>query len=106
MLNVDREMPDPDRRDFALERIGAAVKHAHELWPSSIPPDPHSRDRRPRYLDVLQEISDGHSHATAARELGISLQTVRSHLRKARTVFNAKTTPQAIIEALRRGLIE
>lgn len=97
-------MPDEDRRDVALGGLAIVVEHADEIYPGHT--EPGETRERPRYLDVLQAMSDGRDMNEAGAELGISAQTVRTHLKHAREALKAKNTAHAIAEALRRGVIE
>jgi DNA-binding NarL/FixJ family response regulator len=58
-----------------------------------------------RELDVLMLLSEGLQHEEIGRRLGISAETVRTHLRKASTRLGAATRTQAVAKALRLGLI-
>lgn len=102
--SIEELMPDPDRRTAALRALGAVVEHAHDLWPRTHPRAPKSRF--PRYLVILQALARGRTITGAADELGISLNTARTHMHKARAELEAKTTPQAVAIAIRQGLIE
>ena len=103
-MTVEELMPDPDRRDVALGGLAIVVEHADEIYPGH--GDPGVTRDRPRWLDVLQEMSHGHDRNEAARRLFLSPQTVMSHTKKARAALHAKNTLHAVAEALRRGLIE
>lgn len=103
-MTLEELMPDPDRRDVALGGLAIVVEHADEIYPGHSAPG-ESRER-PRWLDVLQEMSHGHDRKETARRLFLSPETVMSHTKKARQAFNAKNTLHAVAEALRRGLIE
>jgi DNA-binding NarL/FixJ family response regulator len=59
-----------------------------------------------RERDVLARLSSGRSHAEIGAELGIGIETVRTHLKKACDKLNAATRTQAVATALRLGLIE
>lgn len=59
-----------------------------------------------RERDVLTHLSRGESHEEIGRALGISIETVRTHLRKASDKLGAATRTQAVATALRLGLIE
>jgi DNA-binding NarL/FixJ family response regulator len=59
-----------------------------------------------RERDVLSRLSAGRSHAEIGEELGISVETVRTHLRKASDKLAASTRTQAVATAIRLGLIE
>jgi DNA-binding NarL/FixJ family response regulator len=59
----------------------------------------------PRELDVLGLLAEGLQHEEIGRRLGISSETVRTHLRKASSRLGAATRTQAVATALRLGLI-
>lgn len=65
---------------------------------------PH-RKLTPRELDVLGLLAEGLQHEEIGRRLGISSETVRTHLRKACDRLDAATRTQAVATALRLGLI-
>lgn len=58
-----------------------------------------------RELDVLGLLAQGLQHEEIGRRLGISSETVRTHLRKACDRLGAATRTQAVATALRLGLI-
>jgi DNA-binding NarL/FixJ family response regulator len=58
-----------------------------------------------RELDVLGLLAEGLQHEEIGRRLGISSETVRTHLRKACDRLDAATRTQAVATALRLGLI-
>jgi DNA-binding NarL/FixJ family response regulator len=58
-----------------------------------------------RELDVLGLLAEGLQHEEIGRRLGISSETVRTHLRKASDRLGASTRTQAVATALRLGLI-
>lgn len=58
-----------------------------------------------RELDVLGLLAEGMQHEEIGRRLGISSETVRTHLRKACDRLGAATRTQAVATALRLGLI-
>jgi len=58
-----------------------------------------------RELDVLCLLAEGLQHEEIGRRLGISAETVRTHLRKASQRLGAATRTQAVATALRLGLI-
>jgi DNA-binding NarL/FixJ family response regulator len=57
-----------------------------------------------RELDVLALLAEGLQHEEIGRRLGISSETVRTHLRKASDRLGAATRTQAVATALRLGL--
>jgi DNA-binding NarL/FixJ family response regulator len=58
-----------------------------------------------RELAVLELLAEGLQHEEIGRRLGISSETVRTHLRKACDRLGAATRTQAVATALRLGLI-
>lgn len=58
-----------------------------------------------RELDVLGLLAQGFQHEEIGRRLGISSETVRTHLRKACDRLGSSTRTQAVATALRLGLI-
>ena len=59
-----------------------------------------------RERDVLSLLAEGLDHETIGERLGISAETVRTHVRKASDRLGAATRTQAVATAVRRGLIE
>jgi DNA-binding NarL/FixJ family response regulator len=59
----------------------------------------------PREVEVLGLLAEGLQHEEIGRRLGISSETVRTHLRKACDRLGASTRTQAVATALRQGLI-
>ncbi|HZQ81345.1 MAG TPA: response regulator transcription factor [Gaiellaceae bacterium] len=58
-----------------------------------------------RELEVLGLLAEGLQHEEIGRRLGISSETVRTHLRKACDRLGASTRTQAVATALRQGYI-
>jgi DNA-binding NarL/FixJ family response regulator len=58
-----------------------------------------------RELEVLTLLAEGLQHEDIGRRLGISSETVRTHLRKACDRLGAATRTQAVATAVRQGLI-
>lgn len=57
----------------------------------------------PRQLAVLERVARGGSNKTVARELGLSLSTVKTHLREAYSRLGASSRTQAVSRARERG---
>ncbi|MEP6811816.1 MAG: PAS domain-containing protein [Actinomycetota bacterium] len=73
-------------------------------------PSEHARTERdprltPRQGEILDLIASGMSTAEVARELTLSPETVRNHLRNAFTELGAHTRVEAIAAAVRFGLM-
>jgi DNA-binding NarL/FixJ family response regulator len=58
-----------------------------------------------RERDVLRLLAEGCSNEEIGRQLFISAETVRTHIRKAMTKLRATTRTQAVAKALRESLI-
>jgi len=58
-----------------------------------------------REREVLRLLADGNSNETIGKELHISPETVRTHVRKAMTKLEADTRTQAVAIALRQSII-
>jgi DNA-binding NarL/FixJ family response regulator len=78
---------------------------------SFIDPDVESSDRdrprvTPRQRQILQMFADGHSTDEAARRLGLSAETVRTHAKATLPRLGARDRAHAIAIALRSSLID
>jgi DNA-binding NarL/FixJ family response regulator len=69
-----------------------------------IPPDPF-HVLTPRERQVLTVLSSGKTAAQTATVLSISVQTVQSHVRSILVKLGARSTVEAVIIALREGLL-
>lgn len=87
----------------ALEAVLAGRSY---LDPALKGADGRSRTLTRRELDVLELLAEGFQHEEIGRRLGISSETVRTHLRKASDRLGAATRTQAVATALRLGLIQ
>lgn len=63
-------------------------------------------DLTPREVEILQLLADGCSPQEVAGRLFISPKTVRNHLSKVYDKLDVNSRSQAIVEALRHGLID
>ena len=59
----------------------------------------------PRERDVLRQLAKGFTNAEIGRELFISAETVRTHVRKATAKLGARNRVEAVVNAFRLGLI-
>jgi DNA-binding NarL/FixJ family response regulator len=60
----------------------------------------------PREVEVLQAVANGLSNKEIARELGISLHTVKFHLESLMRKLGASSRTEAVTKALRLHLLE
>ena len=105
-VTVDRAL-DELVASLKQVRTGQAVFAANELIELLTGPQP-ARTRptlAPREIEVLQVLATGTSTEEAAAALGISVHTLRTHLKKAMTKMDARSKVEVIIRALRAGLI-
>jgi DNA-binding NarL/FixJ family response regulator len=58
-----------------------------------------------REREVLRLLSDGHANEEIGKQLHISAETVRTHVRKAMAKLEADTRTQAVATALRQHII-
>jgi len=59
----------------------------------------------PREVDLLKLLAEGHSYKTAARALSISIDTVRFHIRNIYDKLHVHSKSEAVILALRQGIV-
>jgi DNA-binding CsgD family transcriptional regulator len=88
--------PDPDRREDALQRLAERVAQPRR---SGVRLTPHQ-------VRCLQAASHGLQAHETAEAFGVGVESVKTHLKLARRALAAKTTTQAVAEALRQGLME
>lgn len=91
-------MPDEDRRDDALLRIGAVVAHADDIWQTA-------GTLTTRQREILSLLSEGLTYEEAATELGVGVESVKGHMRDARQRLGVKSSLHCVTEAMRRGLL-
>ena len=59
----------------------------------------------PREREIMILLSKGNDYEDVAYSLGISFETVRTHMKNARTKLEATNTSQAITISISRGFI-
>jgi DNA-binding NarL/FixJ family response regulator len=88
-----------------VRALEAALNGSSYLDPALAKNPAPGRKLTQRELDVLGLLAEGLQHEEIGRRLGISSETVRTHLRKASDRLGASTRTQAVATALRLGLI-
>jgi two-component system, NarL family, response regulator len=63
------------------------------------------RGLTPREREVLTLLARGYTGEEVARELAVSAETVRAHVRNSVTKLHARTRLHAVVMALQRGEI-
>jgi DNA-binding NarL/FixJ family response regulator len=76
-----------------------------ELFRKTQTPEQVSAGLSPQELRLLKLLTEGHQNKTAAAELGISVHTVRFHLRSVYDKLHVHSRSEAVARALRDGLI-
>jgi DNA-binding NarL/FixJ family response regulator len=92
----------------AVERVAAGDVYVDPVLAGALV-GVHATDRLPsltqREREVLRHLADGHSNDEIGKQLHISPETVRTHVRKAMTKLEADTRTQAVAIALRQSII-
>ena len=110
------------QKDVSADRLVDVVKQVHEgnkpvvyLMVSSetlrgiatvIPDANKSKGISEQERRVLKLMADGKSNKQIARELAISEETVKRHIRNILPKLNASDRTQAVAEAIRQGLVK
>ena len=84
--------------------VAATVLEVVRRSPTSRPED--TLDLTPREREVLQALVDGLSYKQVAAELGIGIETVRSHIRRLYRKLRVHSATEAVAKALREGRVE
>jgi DNA-binding NarL/FixJ family response regulator len=69
------------------------------------PPRTEDHKLSPREVDLLKLLAEGHSYKTAAKALSISIDTVRFHIRNIYDKLHVHSKSEAVILALRQGIV-
>jgi DNA-binding NarL/FixJ family response regulator len=98
---------DPDELEQAIRTVAAGQDYVD---PRLVPLLSRARGEiphtlSPREREVLGLLSRGLSGEQAARELELSSETIRTHVRNAMTKLGAATRAHAVVIALQRGEI-
>ncbi len=82
----------------------SVARRVMELFRDSRPPAAN-HDLTPHELRVLRLIMEGHNNQTAAKELGVSPNTIRFHIKSIYEKLEVHSRAEAVSKALRNGLI-
>jgi DNA-binding NarL/FixJ family response regulator len=81
------------------------ARHVVELFRRIRPPQGAGYHLTRQELRLLALLGEGHYYKTAADELGISINTVSSHMRHIYEKLQVHSKSEAVAKALRQGLI-
>jgi DNA-binding NarL/FixJ family response regulator len=83
----------------------AAAVAQEEFVDADVPPKGSRGAITKRQREILQLLADGESTTVAARELGLSVETVKSHIKSTLTRLDARNRSHAVAIGLRESLI-
>lgn len=94
-------------KESALAEIVAAVRGATRDHPVVTDlPEPPALGLTPREREVLQLLAQGRDARGIARTCGLSLHTVRDHIKALLAKLQARTQLEAVVTAARHGLVD
>jgi len=93
------------KAEHLLAAVQAAFAHERFVDPA-VPPRGSRGKLTRRQRQILQLLADGQSPTFAARELGLSEETVKTHTKHAVARLGARNRTHAVAIALRESLIE
>jgi DNA-binding NarL/FixJ family response regulator len=91
--------------DLLMRAVRAALAQESFVDPAVPPPGSRGKLTR-RQREILQLLANGESTTVAARELGLSEETVKTHTKNAVGRLGARNRTHAVAIALREALIE
>ncbi len=93
-------------RDGGAPMSPAIARRVVATFRKVAPPPGVAHQLSPRELDVLKLLVAGHSYKTAAVALGVSIDTVRFHVRHVYEKLHVHSKSEAVLAALRRGILD
>ncbi|HNM26847.1 MAG TPA: response regulator transcription factor, partial [Saprospiraceae bacterium] len=76
-----------------------------QFFQQPVKPIVADHDLSARELDILRGLMKGYSYKLIADELGISLDTVRSHIRNVYDKLQVNSKTEAILKAMKEGWV-
>jgi DNA-binding NarL/FixJ family response regulator len=107
-------------KDTPKPKLLAAIREVHEggapmspsvarrvvtMFQRVAPPRATGTRLSEREIAVLQALADGHAYKTAADKLGISTDTIRSHVRNIYDKLHVHSKSEAVQQAFRQGIL-
>jgi len=93
------------RSEEMVRAVRSALEHERFVDPA-VPPKGSRGKLTARQRQILQLLANGESTTVAARELGLSEETVKTHTKNALARLSARNRTHAVAIALREALIE
>ena len=81
------------------------ARRVMELFRQFRPPESVDHDLTPHELRVLRLLAEGHNLRTAARDIGVSVNTIGFHVKKIYTKLAVHSKAEAVAKALRHGFL-
>jgi DNA-binding NarL/FixJ family response regulator len=91
--------------DLLMRAVRAALAQESFVDPAVPPPGSRGKLTR-RQREILQLLANGESTTVAARKLGLSEETVKTHTKNALARLGARNRTHAVAIALREALVE
>ena len=107
-------------KDTPPARLVEAIRELHEggapmspeiarkvvvMFSKVVPPKREEHRLSARELEILKLLAEGHSYKTAAKALGLSLDTIRFHIRNIYEKLHVHSKSEAVVLALRKGIV-
>jgi two-component system NarL family response regulator len=93
-------------RTEEMARAAQAALEQERFIDPAVPPSGSRGKLTRRQREILQLLADGGSTAVAARELGLSEETVKTHTKNVLARLGARNRTHAVAIALRESLID
>lgn len=90
----------------ALEAVAAGGRYVDPRIAALLEPQRRAGRLSRREREIFGLLADGMSLTSIAGELGVSRETVKTHVRNAMSKLGAKTRTAAVVEAIRSGELE
>lgn len=101
---VDRAGPARTPEEIVVSLFGSSAELRRRLDGAKTPSDPLPQ-LTPREREILELLRDGLDATRIARQLGISIHTVRDHLKRIRQKLGVQSQLQAVVKAASLGLL-
>ena len=100
-----RKDADPETLVAAIRAVAAGKTFIDPAVSRMLSERPAPDDLTQRELDVLREVALGHTNRDIAVTLGVTDETVKTHVARVLGKLQVENRAQAIVQALKRGLV-